>query len=117
MAKQALDWLHNPEPTRKKSGKQEKNLQKMFGGKVASNSGARFGENDVLYIDMEIEAKTTEGLGYRITIAELQSIKKKCRANKTPVQVIEFQKTGESYAILPLTEFERMISELRSKAK
>jgi len=107
-------WLNKETPTRKRSGKQEKALREKFGGKLASNSGARFGENDIKSEDMEIEAKTTQAIGYRLTIKELDGIEKKCKMGKIPVQVIQFEQNGKSYAVLPLTEFEALINRGRS---
>jgi hypothetical protein len=77
---------------------------------VTANSGAVFHQNDLKTPDMEIEAKTTEGKGYRITLAELESIEKKCVGNRIAVQVIEFRPSGKSFAILPLGELEVLLN-------
>lgn len=102
------NWLHKKEPTRKKSGKQEKFLAKMFDGKLTCNSGAKYSENDVRTKEYEIEAKTTEGKGYRLTVEELLSIRKKTRLGKVPLQIIEFSTYGESFVVLSLNDFEEL---------
>lgn len=102
-------WLDKKETTRSRSGKQEKKLSKAFGGKTTCNSGAKFGENDVVTPQFEIEAKTTLGKGYRLTLSELNSIKRKCSFSKIPLQIIAFEETGDSFVILSLDDFKTLV--------
>ena len=97
------DWLKD-EPTRKKSAKQEGKLAKKFGGKLTSNSGARFGENDVITPDYEIEAKKTDAMSYTMKIKELRKMQAKCSNDKVAIEIVEFG-NGESYVIINLNDF------------
>lgn len=95
--------------TRVRSKRQEQKLAKDFGGRVTVNSGAKFSENDVLSADFDIEAKTTGGKGYRITVAELKKIRDKAHAGRVPIEVIEFSEHGETYVVIALHEFFNLI--------
>jgi len=108
MAIRKKHWSEEPakdEPTRKRSDKHEKSIQKRFGGRQTSNSGARFGENDLKSALFDIEAKTTANDGYRITASELKQIRNKSSAGRIPAQIIRFEKDGSEYIILSTTDF------------
>lgn len=110
MAIRKKHWSESGEevkpPTRKRSEKHEKSIAKKFGGgRLTSNSGARFGENDVRTDQFDIEAKTTDSEGYRITAAELRQIRNKSSAGRIPAQIINFNKYGEEYIILSTADF------------
>lgn len=92
------------EPTRVASGKQEKRLVRLF-----SNSGATFGENDLKTPEFEVEAKTTSSKGYRVTAAEIKSIRDKCNSSKVPLQIIEFSEHKEEVVVLSLTDFMNLL--------
>jgi hypothetical protein len=107
MATRKVHWTQDssPEPTRKKSGAHEKSIVKKFGGRLTSNSGASFGENDIKTDMFDIEAKITDGEGYRITAAELIQIRNKSTAGRIPAQIIKFNKYGTEYIILSTADF------------
>ncbi len=96
-------WLgkdKKKDSTRGRSDKQEKRLVKQF-----SNSGAKFGENDLRTPELEIEAKTTAKDGYRLTVEEFRKATRKCSSGRTPVMVIEFSEHGEEFIVLRLADF------------
>ena len=98
-------WLGKEKSTRSRSTKQERGLAKKLGGRVTSNSGARFGENDVKTRLFDIEAKTTKSKQYIIKEQELEKMETRASAGRVPVFVIGFEDTGRSYAMIPLSEF------------
>lgn len=95
-------WLNKEVPTRVGSKKQEDKLADKFGGRATLGSGSCFGENDVITPDLEIEAKYTDGKGYRITVKEFKDIKAKCRIGKIPIQVLEFREDKLELAVIEL---------------
>ena len=78
------------DPVRTTSIKQEKKLAKQLGGRLTSNSGATFGENDLNSADFSIEAKTTTKKGYRVTVEEFKQIEDRTPKGKIAIQLIEF---------------------------
>jgi hypothetical protein len=99
------DGADAPVPTRKRSSQHEKSIVKRFGGRTTSNSGASFGENDVRTPQFDIEAKTTQGDGYRITEKELRAIRNKAAGGRIPAQIIRFEAYGTEYIIIQTTDF------------
>ncbi len=97
-------WLGKEKSTREKSNKQETRLAKTFGGKITSNSGARFGENDVKTPLFDIEAKTTESKQYILKLSELKKMEGRSKFDKTPLFIIEFATDGSEYAVINITE-------------
>jgi len=98
-------WLGKEKTTRDRSGKQETNLAKKFKGRTTANSGARFGENDVKSDDFEVEAKTTKSRQFILKLEDLHKMERKCRITKKAVFVIQFEDTGEEYALTSLSNF------------
>lgn len=99
------NWLGKENSTRYRSNKQEKDLAKKFGGRTTSNSGARFGENDVKSDKFEVEAKTTKSKQFILKLEDLHKMQRKCRVTKKAVFVIQFEETGEQYALTSLIDF------------
>lgn len=80
---------------RKRSDKQEKKLAKEFGGKTTINSGATFGQNDIITPVFEIEAKTTSKKSFTLKLEDLKKLQRKCDKNKVPIFIVEFEGNDE----------------------
>ncbi len=99
-------WLNNEKPKRKKSIAQERKFAKEVKGRVTSNSGATFRENDVKNADFSFELKLTSAKQFTLKVTELK--KAFLRAgNKVPVFVIEFENEF-TVCILEKTDFLRL---------
>lgn len=102
-------WLNKEDTTRKRSEKQEKRLAKTFGGRKTSNSGARFGENDVVTPEFEIEAKTTRSKQYILKTKEIKDMQRKSNFEKIALFIVEFENEGEEVVILRTADFLNLI--------
>ena len=89
--------------TRERSKKQESRIAKKLRGYTTINSGATFGQNDVITDFCEIEAKTTAHE------SEWVKLKKKCSAKKIPIFVVDFEKSRDSLAILTYEDLQFLI--------
>ena len=54
-----MDAMFSEKTTRGRSGKQESRIARQLNGHTTINSGATFGQNDVITDFCEVEAKTT----------------------------------------------------------
>jgi len=86
--------------TRERSKKQESKIARDLKGHASINSGATFGQNDVLADFCEVEAKTTNKESFSLTLADWRKLCKKCDTVKMPIFVVEFEKTQNSLAVL-----------------
>lgn len=104
-------WLHGDrgESTRSRSNAQETNLAAILNGRKTINSGATFGENDVVTDYAEIEAKTTTKFSYTFNRADFLKLRDKCKDNKIPMMVVQFETFGESFAILGFDDLKMLI--------
>lgn len=101
--------LEKPESTRKKSKVQEDKLALMLKGKVALNSGATFGQNDVLVSYAEVECKTTSKESFSITMKDWNKLVKKCSVTKMPMMALEFQNSKLDLAVIKLSDLKYLI--------
>ena len=101
--------MEGKESTRSRSKKQESRIAKELRGMVTINSGATFGQNDVITDFCEVEAKTTKNKSYSLSTADWRKLKKKCAADKIPVMVIDFEEYGNSLAVLPYADLKYLI--------
>jgi len=102
--------------TRSRSKKQESNLAKVFKGRATLNSGATFGENDVLTDFCEIEAKTTKHKSFKLNLDDLKLMRKKSSIVKTPIMVLAFEDNlKEQYAILKLSDLAFYIEQANNR--
>jgi hypothetical protein len=91
---------------RKKSDQQEKRIAKKLGGRVTANSGARFGENDVLTDTLDMEIKGTKKKQYTLKLSDLDKMVRKSRSNRYPAFLIEFfDDNGNPIRSMILTDF------------
>ena len=91
----------NPAQRRKRSGKRESGLAKELGGRATVNSGATFGENDVVTDYAEIEDKTTLKNTYSLSADYLEEVAKKCALSKIPILTVQFETRNKTYAVIP----------------
>lgn len=98
-------WLNKEQTTRSRSDKQETRLAKKFGGRKTSNSGAKFGENDVKTPDFSIEAKTTKSEQFILKLKELKKMQTKTPFHKKGLFAINFENTGDEFILLSLSDF------------
>ena len=79
--------------TRERSKKQESRIAKKLRGYTTINSGATFGQNDVI----------------SLKLSEWVKLKKKCSAKKIPIFVVDFEKSRDSLAILTYEDLQFLI--------
>lgn len=103
--------LQEKETTRSRSKKQETRIAKELKGRITSNSGATFGENDVITDFCEIEAKTTKNKSFSIKTDEFQKLKGKCKIDKLPIFQIDFETTKDKLVILDYEDFLYLIEQ------
>lgn len=95
-----LDNMINGETTRQRSNKQESKIAKVLRGSKSINSGATLGQNDVFTDYCEVEAKITKHKSFSVTLSDWFKLKRKCKANKLPIYVVEFEHEKQSLAVL-----------------
>lgn len=98
------------ETTRFRSNKQESRLAKQLSGHTTINSGATFGQNDVVTDFCEIEAKTTSKESYSLKLSDWRLLRKKCSAGKIPIFIIDFELSKDSLAVLTYDDLAFLIS-------
>lgn len=95
-----------PRPTRSISDRHEKKVAKQVGGRRTIASGATPAEKgDVKAHDLRLECKSTEALGYRLTLADLQKNEAAAQGEEIPVFAIEFRapdrgRTTQQYMVV-----------------
>ena len=95
-----LDDLLNGESTRARSKKQESKIARALKGSSTINSGATLSQNDVFTDYCEVEAKITGHKSFSVTLKDWFKLKKKSKAGKIPIFVIEFENENQSMAVL-----------------
>ena len=103
------------ETTRKRSGRQESRLAKQLNGHASINSGATFGQNDVIADFCEVEAKTTKHESFSLKLSDWRLLRKKCAGNKIPIFVIDFEKSKDSLAVLTMDDLAFLIQQANEK--
>lgn len=106
-----MDKLFGEETTRGRSKKQESRLAKQLNGHATINSGATFGQNDVISDFCEVEAKTTTKESYTLKLSDWRILRKKCAGNKLPIFVVDFEQSKDSLAILTYEDLKFLISQ------
>lgn len=106
-----LDKLYNGKTTRERSSKQESRIASEINGRTTINSGATFGENDVVNDFMEVEAKTTIHDSFSLKLADFRKLKKKAKVNKIPALVIDFESSKDSLAVIPYDDLIYLIQQ------
>lgn len=106
-----LQNLGEKKTTRQRSGKQESKIAKQLKGHVAINSGATFGQNDVITDFCEVEAKTTEKESFSLKLSDWRKLRKKCASDKIPIMVIDFESCKDNLAVLPYDDLMFLIEQ------
>jgi hypothetical protein len=104
-------WLGSAKvkTTRYRSGKQETRLAKELKGTVTINSGATFGQNDVITDFCEVEAKTTLKDSFRFTYDDWLKLNKKIKFGKIPIYIVEFEAKKESLCVIKYDDLKYLI--------
>lgn len=97
--------------TRERSRRQETRLAKELNGHTTINSGATFGQNDVVNDFAEVEAKTTAKESFSLTLADWRKLRKKCAGNKLPIMVIDFERSKDTLAVMLYDDLKFLINQ------
>lgn len=92
--------------------KKESFVARALKGRTSVNSGATFGQNDVLADHCEVEVKLTRNKSYSLKAPYLQEVRAKCDVKKMPVMVLNFETYGDTYAILPFEDYTYLLETL-----
>lgn len=110
-----MNKLFEEKTTRERSGKQESRLAKQLNGHTTINSGATFGQNDVVTDFCEIEAKTTNKESFSLKLSDWRILRKKCAGNKLPIFVVDFEQSKDTLAVLTYEDLQFLISQANSE--
>ena len=110
-----MDVLFSGKTTRERSKKQESELARRLNGHTTINSGATFGQNDVVTDFCEVEAKTTSKESFSLRLSDWRLLRKKCAPNKIPIFVVDFEKSKDTIAMLTYEDLQFLISQANSK--
>jgi hypothetical protein len=105
-----------PDTTRSRSKRQESRIAKDLKGRLTKNSGATFGENDIVTDFCEVEAKTTRRNSYGVSPDEFRKLEKKAKPGLIPVMVIEFEAHKKEFAVIQYEDFLYFIQTLNQEA-
>ena len=106
-----LNAMFEEKTTRSRSKKQESRLAKQLNGHTTINSGATFGQNDVITDYCEIEAKTTNKESYSLKLTDWRVLRKKCAGNKIPIFVVDFEQSKDTLAVLTMDDLKFLIEQ------
>lgn len=106
-----LDGMFQGKTTRARSKKQESRIARQLNGHTTINSGATFGQNDVITDFCEVEAKTTKKESYTLNLSDWRVLRKKCAGNKLPIFVVDFEQSKDSLAILTYEDLQFLINQ------
>jgi hypothetical protein len=99
-------WLQKKEnpTTRSRSKKQETRIAKLLSGQTTLNSGATFGQNDVITDYCEVEAKTTAKNSHSLKVSEWKKLVDKCSTKKIPIYQVEFEAEKLELAVISVKD-------------
>lgn len=106
-----MDAMFKDKTTRERSSKQESRIARQLKGFTTINSGATFGQNDVVTDFCEVEAKTTNKESYSLKLSDWRILRKKCASDKLPVFVVDFEKSKDSLAVLTYEDLQFLITQ------
>lgn len=110
-----IDAMFSEKTTRERSSKQESRLAKQLNGHTTINSGATFGQNDVITDFCEVEAKTTNKESYSLKLSDWRILRKKCAGNKIPIFIVDFEKCKDTLAVLTYEDLRFLIGQANSE--
>lgn len=93
--------MDKPPTNRLRSQRQESRIARELKGMTTINSGATFGQNDVVTDFCEVEAKTTTKASYSLKMSDWNKLRKKCAGVKIPIMVVDFEMDEKSLAVIP----------------
>lgn len=100
-----------PQSTRQRSEKTESKLAKAMKGKLTINSGATFGQNDIIADWCEIEAKTTSKESFSVTLKDWEKLVDKCNVKKIPLFMIDFEgKKNREFVVMNVDDLKMILS-------
>ncbi len=116
MAKSRLPkHLQNLDTTPQVRGrKYESNVAKALKGRLAVNSGATFGQNDIIADYCEVEAKLTTNSSYSLKAEYFKEVKNKCAITKIPLMVINFEAHKSTLAVMPMEDLEFLLETIQN---
>ena len=106
-----LQNLGKEQTTRQRSHKQESRLAKQLNGHTTINSGATFGQNDVITDFCEVEAKTTGKESFTLKLLDWRILRKKCASNKIPIFVVDFEQSKDTLAVLTMDDLKFLLEQ------
>ena len=106
-----LNKLFEKETTRARSKRQESRLAKALNGHTTINSGATFGQNDVITDYCEVEAKTTLKESFTLKLIDWIKLRKKCVGSKIPIFVVDFEQSKDTLAVLTMDDLRFLIEQ------
>lgn len=110
------NWLDNNKSTRARSFKQESRIAKDLKGKQTINSGATFGENDVVTDYCEIEAKTTAKKSFKFDLETFDKLERKTKVGKLPIMCIDFEtEKNSNFVLMKYSDFKYLIDKANGK--
>lgn len=110
-----MNAMFSEKTTRERSGKQESRLAKQLNGHTTINSGATFGQNDVVTDFCEVEAKTTGKESFSLKLSDWRLLRKKCAGNKIPIFIVDFEQSKDTLAVLTYEDLQFLISQANSE--
>lgn len=110
-----MDALFENKTTRQRSGKQESRIAKQLNGHTTINSGATFGQNDVITDFCEVEAKTTSKDSFSLKLSDWRLLRKKCAGNKLPIFIVDFEQSKDTLAVLTYEDLQFLINQVNSE--
>lgn len=119
MAKRKPKWQQEsgtPESTRARSKRQEVKISDLINGRPSINSGATFGQNDVIADWTEPECKTTSKKSYSLKVDEWNKVVKKTPTTKIPLEIIEFEEHDLQLAIIDLDDLMMLVEKIENGA-
>lgn len=106
-----MNTMFSEKTTRERSGKQESRIARQLNGHTTINSGATFGQNDVITDFCEVEAKTTTKESFSLKLSDWRVLRKKCAGNKIPIFVVDFESSKDSLAVLTYEDLQFLITQ------
>lgn len=110
-----MEAMFSEKTTRERSGKQESRIAKQLNGHTTINSGATFGQNDVVTDFCEVEAKTTNKESFSFKLSDWRLLRKKCASNKIPIFVVDFEQSKDTLAVLTYEDLLFLIEQSNHK--
>lgn len=98
--------LQGEKPTPQVRGRQQEGkIAKALNGRTTINSGATFGQNDIILEYGEVESKLTTHKSFTLNVEYFQQVERKCKLNKMPIMHINFEQFNEELMILKKEDF------------